>query len=510
MKFPWSGKVQLEPTTGENAKDSNVIERKIGLSKVGTIFASGASLFSDGYANAAIGPAGSIIKTYIYPDKFLKGSQNGSLLSSMAFAGIIVGQLSFGYISDKIGRKFGMLLCTGIVFVFSALQAASKGPGEQGTINALIAYRFFCGIGIGGEYPTGSVAAAESTENPGIKKNSQQRLFVLATNTMIDFAFVISYFVCLVCLWIFGLHHLNAVWRITLGLGCVPPLFLLYFRLKMVEPDAYKHNSMKNAPIPYLLLIKRYWLRLAAVSITWFLYDWITYPFGIYATSITDVVIPNGTLYETIGWGCLINFFYVPGTVVGAFVVDFIGPKYCMITGLCLQAIFGFALSGAYDKLVPNHIAGFAIMYGLFLSFGELGPGNCLGLLASKAIGPTAARGQLYGIAAAVGKVGAFIGTYTFPQIQASFGDVGTYGYNTGPFWLGSGLAIASAVITLIFIPNIKPDEMIREDAAFREYLAANGYDVSQIGIKDELFQVSVQDVSEGVGADADDKAIKA
>jgi len=57
----------------------------------------------------------------------------------------------------------------------------------------------------------------------------------LATNTMIDLAFVLSYFVCLVCLWIFGLNHLNAVWRITLGLGVVPPLFLLYFRLKMHE-----------------------------------------------------------------------------------------------------------------------------------------------------------------------------------------------------------------------------------------------------------------------------------
>jgi hypothetical protein len=52
---------------------------------------------------------------------------------------------------------------------------------------------------------------------------------------MLDFAFAISYFVCLVLLWIFGMNHLNAVWRITLGLGCVPPLFLLYFRLKMHE-----------------------------------------------------------------------------------------------------------------------------------------------------------------------------------------------------------------------------------------------------------------------------------
>lgn len=32
---------------------------------------------------------------------------------------------------------------------------------------------------LGGEYPTGSVAAAENTEDPDIPKASQQRLFVL-------------------------------------------------------------------------------------------------------------------------------------------------------------------------------------------------------------------------------------------------------------------------------------------------------------------------------------------
>jgi hypothetical protein len=39
------------------------------------------------------------------------------------------------------------------------------------------------------------------------------------------------------------------------------------------------------------------------------------------------------------------------------------------------------------------------------------GPGNCLGLLASKS-SPTAVRGQYYGVAAAIGKVGAFVGTW--------------------------------------------------------------------------------------------------
>lgn len=46
----------------------------------------------DRYANAAIGPVNAILKGYIYPDAF-EGTQNGALISSMAFAGIIIGQL---------------------------------------------------------------------------------------------------------------------------------------------------------------------------------------------------------------------------------------------------------------------------------------------------------------------------------------------------------------------------------------------------------------------------------
>lgn len=53
---------------------------------------------------------------------------------------------------------------------------------------------------------------------------------------------------------------------------------------------------------------------------------------------------------------------------------------------------------------------------------------------------------------------------------------------HTGIFYVGSALAVFAAIITLIFVPNIKPDYMINEDALFREYLAKHGYDVSQMG----------------------------
>lgn len=176
--------------------------------------------------------------------------------------------------------------------------------------------------------------------------------------------------------------------------------------------------------------------------------------------------------------------FYLPGAVGGAFVVDALGPKNTMIVGLLAQALVGFIMSGLYAKLT-DHIAAFAVVYGIFLSLGELGPGNNLGLLAAKS-GPTAVRGQYYGIAAAVGKVGAFVGTWAFPPIIDAFGGPDSNRGNTGPFWIGSGLAILSAAVTFFFVKPLTTDGMAKEDAEFRAYLEANGYDTSQMGLRSE------------------------
>jgi len=53
---------------------------------------------------------------------------------------------------------------------------------------------------------------------------------------MIDFGFVIAAFVPLVLLWIFGLDHLRAVWRVSLGLGVIPALAVLIWRLRERSP----------------------------------------------------------------------------------------------------------------------------------------------------------------------------------------------------------------------------------------------------------------------------------
>jgi len=119
--------------------------------------------------------------------------------------------------------------------------------------------------------------------------------------------------------------------------------------------------------------------------------------------------------------------FYLPGSGAGAFVTDYLGPKYTLALGVFLQAIFGFIMSGLYERLTQQ-IGAFVVMCtfkhqasltvdGLFLTFGEFGPGDNIGLMAAK-MSATCIRGQFYGIAAAVGKIGAFAGAYAFEDVS--------------------------------------------------------------------------------------------
>jgi len=456
---------------------------------VSLIFACGTALFSDGYGNGIIGSVNTLLKR-IYPGQI---PQNYSTtLNSSVFAGTIVGMLVFGWISDKVGRKFGMMFASGIVAFFSALSATSSGANHsvKGLIDMLIVCRFFLGIGIGAEYPCGSVSASEQTEGPAIAKNAQHRWFALATNCMIDLAWCVAGFIPLLMFWICGPNHLRAAWRLSLGLGFFPAIGVFAWRWAMEEPDLYKKSAMKTVRIPYMLVFRKYGTRLAAISFSWFLYDFIVYPFGIYSSTVVDTITNNNaSLSVVFGWNTVILLFYMPGTIIGAFVVDYLGPKWTMIIGLLFQAFFGFIMSGLYHVL-SEHIAAFAVIYGIFLCFGEFGPGNCLGLLASKS-SPTAVRGQFYGIAAAIGKVGAFVGTWAFPPMIDAFAKRGPDQANTGPFWVGSGLAILSAIITFCFISPLSADGMAKEDAIFREYLEANGFDTSVMGLPGMEYETS-------------------
>lgn len=175
----------------------------------------------------------------IYGDAYTSSSAVSNI-SAITFAGTVFGQLLFGYTSDKWSRKNSLLVSTILLIVFAALGAGSYGykGNLQGMFAALTAYRFLVGIGIGGEYPAGSVACSEATGE--LKAGTRNRWFILFTNVMIDWGFVIGAFIPYLMVVICGEKHLRAAWRISLGLGVVPPLMLFWLRLKLEEPEEFK------------------------------------------------------------------------------------------------------------------------------------------------------------------------------------------------------------------------------------------------------------------------------
>lgn len=217
-----------------------------------------------------IGSVGTILGI-IYKERYTESS-GAKNIAAIAFAGTVVGQLVFGYTSDKWSRRNSLLVATIIMIIFTALSAGSYGGGTlSGMIAALTAYRFLVGIGIGGEYPAGSVAAAEASGE--LKSGSRNMWFIMFTNVAIDWGFVIGAFVPYVLVLIFSEEHLRATWRVALGLGVVPPIVLLLMRLKLQEPEEFKRESMKHVSIPYGIVLKYYWFRLFIVGLIWFLYD---------------------------------------------------------------------------------------------------------------------------------------------------------------------------------------------------------------------------------------------
>ena len=484
---------QRKDASGEPPLDDippPVVEPRKGLAGVGLIFACGMALFSDGYVNNASGAVVSIFEI-IYSGKESESEEDNfeSRFSALVFAGTVVGMLVFGVLVDRVGRKFGMIFASIWLSFLSVIISGSWGVthNNRGSLFAqLEAFRFLQGLAIGAEYPSGSVAAAENSESSSVKSSRQQMYFIWATNTMIDIGFIIAPLVATILYYIFGPGHLDWVWRLTLGLGAIPPLLVLPWRLVMRESEHYRRGAIKKN-VPWLLIFRKYGIRLIATCLVWFVYDYVSYPSSIFSGMFIRQVNGGEDLGKTLGWQTLLTVWYLPGTFGGAFISQAIGPKYTMILGSALQGVLAFIMAGLYPHLKHN-VGGTIVVYGLFLMFGEIGLGNNLGLVASKVIGPTAVRGTLYGIAAAIGKVGAFSGSYAYPQIREDLGGKDSNLGNEGPFYIAGSLAFFACVLVALFIPPVRMDGMNQEDEVFLQYLREHNYDFSNIGADEKEF----------------------
>ena len=171
-------------------------------------------------------------------------------MAAACFAGAILGQLTFGYIGDVIGRSKGLYL-TQILSIIGAIGRyafptdsaihSSAASFQWGPITPFIMvafWRFILGVGVGGGYPLSAVLATESS-------HSQSKGFVGAfVFSMQGLAVVVSpltMYILLLCFqnmedpyaWVYRIALCICSFLpliIPLVLGAVPGLITLPFK----------------------------------------------------------------------------------------------------------------------------------------------------------------------------------------------------------------------------------------------------------------------------------------
>ncbi|QGA19366.1 hypothetical protein EYB26_007055 [Talaromyces marneffei] len=447
----------------EEAVPTNVVTRaKQKLSDIFTILAAGFALISDGYQNNLMTMTNVVLKRE-YPDQYT--ATVSTRVSNALLVGEIIGMLVIGLTCDYLGRKRAIVITTMMIVVGGILATASHGNTIAGMFWMMTVARGTIGFGAGGEYPASSVAASEAANEHALKRRGPT--FILVTNLPLSFGGPFAVIIFLIVFLACQQSHYSTVWRVCFGIGCIWPLSVFYFRIRMLNSVLYRRGAIKKR-VPYSLVLRYYWKTLIGTCGAWFLYDFVTFPNGIFSATIISSIVPDGSILRTAQWQLLLGTLSLPGVFIGAWLCDRIGRKQTMMLGFSGYLVFGLIIGCSFDK-ITKIVPLFVVFYGLMQSSGNLGPGDMLGLISSEAYA-TAVRGTCYGISAAVGKAGAAIGTQAFKPIEINLGKRWT-------FIVAAICGVVGIIVTYLFVPNLTGENLKENDERFRAYLVANGWD---------------------------------
>ncbi|RLN05458.1 hypothetical protein C2845_PM13G26270 [Panicum miliaceum] len=178
-------------------------------------------------------------------------------VNGVAFVGTLSGQLFFGWLGDKLGRKkvYGMTLM--LMVLCSLASGLSLGHTPASVMATLCFFRFWLGFGIGGDYPLSATIMSEYA-------NKRTRgAFIAAVFSMQGFGIMAGGLVAIVVSAAFKARfpapaydadpagstppQADLVWRIILMLGAMPAALTYYWRTRMPETAGYTALVAKNA-----------------------------------------------------------------------------------------------------------------------------------------------------------------------------------------------------------------------------------------------------------------------
>ncbi|KAJ3110717.1 phosphate transporter [Phlyctochytrium bullatum] len=425
-----------------------------------------------------------------------------ALLKATTSWGNLVGQLLFGYLADVYGRKrlYGVEL---VIMVVCALGSSLAFGSGFGLLTLLGVWRFVLGVGIGGDYPMSATVTAEfaTTRHRG--------MLIAGVFAFQGVGIVAGGIVFLALLAAFrtriqeDYRWLDYVWRLALGVGVIPALAGVYFRMTIpetprftadVQGDTHKAtadvdvamelnrtrnlvSTVKEKPAPVkpfrptqntLSDFKLHFGRwknlkvLVGAAYCWFALDVAWYGLALNQSVVLELINFNGPKKEpggfpphdiwstfnsrAIGNIILAAAFTLPGYLLTVLLIDRVGRKPIQYLGFILLAALLALLALLWPTLVSDHPALFVAVFGAAQLFFQFGP-NATTFVVPAEVFPTRWRSTGHGIAAAAGKVGAILGV----QVVAPW-----FAGNARAVLAAFAVVMASGAFATILLPETK------------------------------------------------------
>jgi len=395
-------------------------------------------------------------------------------VNGVALCGTLAGQLFFGWMGDKLGRKKVYGITLKLMVVASIASGLSFGNTAKSVLTTLCFFRFWLGFGIGGDYPLSATIMSEYA-------NKKTRgAFIAAVFAMQGFGILAGGAVAIIVSAGFnskynrsayqvnrpGSTALEAdfVWRIILMFGAIPAALTYYWRMKMPETARFtaliaKDEKRAAADMFTVLQVKikvdlqnveefrrneprfglfskefarRHGWHLLGTTSTWFFFDIAFYSQSLFQKDIFTAVgwLPSPKTMNAIeevykiarAQSIIALCSTVPGYWLTIALVDRVGRKTIQLLGFFFMTVFMFALAIPYhhwrgsvcgDRFCGGHHTAFLVLYAFTFFFSNFGP-NATTFIVPAEIFPARIRSTCHGISAAAGKAGAIIGALGF------------------------------------------------------------------------------------------------
>ena len=394
-----------------------------------TVIISGVGFFTDAYDLFVIGTVAALVAV-----QWHLSTLQTSWVTGAAILGAFIGAFVFGRMADVIGRK-KVYVTVAVIMIIGAI-ASALAPDFL----FLVVARLVLGLGIGGDYPVSAVFMSEYSN-----RQDRGRLVGLVFS-MQALGLIVGPLVALLLL-SSGIGD-SLTWRILLGLGAIPAAAVVYLRSKLPESPRYlaqvqgEHGRAAGELEQFsegviaeparaghasgrmrlgAFLTDPHMLKLLlGTAGAWFLFDYAYYGNTLSLPAILKEVDTAASLETKLLWSLgMFVIFAVPGYLLAVKRMDRIGHRRLQFIGFSVMAAC-FVVLAAVPQLTQQ-VPPFLAILGLSYFFIQFGPNMTTFVLPSEVF-PVSMRTTGHGVAAGIGKLGAFVGVFLVPVLQDHIG----------------------------------------------------------------------------------------